>query len=192
MEKELRLSHIVTQNVDTLHSKAGSKNITELHGNGYLVKCIGTNGKDSCGYTIERHDFQKILDQYNADLRKKADSIETQSFRPDGDIEISHEDIENFYLPSCPQCNGNLIPNIVFFGDNIPMSRIEKVVKCIIDSDGVLVLGSSLQVFSGYRIVLQAKELGLQVAVINIGETRADKIIDLKISAKCSEVLKNL
>lgn len=190
MEKELRILHIVTQNVDNLHAKAGSKEITELHGNGFNVICIGTNGKDRCGYSIERHDFQKILQSFNAELLEKTTGV--QSFRPDGDVEISSEDIKKFYLPACPQCGGILKPNIVFFGDNIPLDRIEKVVKLIIDSHGVLVLGSSLQVFSGFRIVLQAKELGLPVAIINIGETRADKIVELKINAKCSEILKNL
>jgi NAD-dependent deacetylase sirtuin 4 len=72
------------------------------------------------------------------------------------------------------------------------MDRIEKVVKLIIDSHGVLVLGSSLQVFSGYRIILQAKELGLATAIVNIGETRADHLVDVKINAKCSDVMKEL
>lgn len=158
----------------------------------YKVVCIGHNGKDKCGYEISRHDFQQILESFNGDLREKANQINSQSMRPDGDIEISQEDIQKFYLPSCPQCLGDLKPNIVFFGDNIPMDRIEKVVRLIIDSDGVLVLGSSLQVFSGYRIILQAKELGLPTAIINIDETRADHLVDLKISAKCSDVLKHL
>lgn len=192
MEKELRLLHIVTQNVDNLHTKAGSNEVTELHGNGYNVICIGTNGKDRCDYSIDRHDFQQILQSFNAELIERANQVRSQSFRPDGDVEISSEDIQKFYLPACPQCGGALKPNIVFFGDNIPMNRIEKVVRLIIDSHGVLVLGSSLQVFSGFRIVLQAKELGLKTAIINIGETRADKIIDLKINAKCSEILKHL
>lgn len=85
-----------------------------------------------------------------------------------------------------------LKPNIVFFGDNVPRDRIENVVRHIIDCDGLLILGSSLTVFSGYRIVLQAKELQKEVAVINIGNTRADAIIDIKISAKCSEIMKQL
>jgi NAD+-dependent protein deacetylase sirtuin 4 len=165
--------------------------VTELHGNGFKVICIGTNGKDRCGYSIDRHDFQKILQSFNAELIEKANQFQAQSFRPDGDVEISSEDIQKFYLPACPQCSGILKPNIVFFGDNIPMERIEKVVKLIINSDGVLVLGSSLQVFSGFRIILQAKELGLPTAIVNIGETRADKIIDLKINAKCSQILEN-
>lgn len=192
MEKELRLLHVVTQNVDNLHAKAGSKEYTELHGNGFRVICIGTNGKDRCGYSKDRHDFQKILQSFNAELLEKSNQLRSQSFRPDGDVDISSEDIQKFYLPACPQCSGILKPNIVFFGDNIPLDRIEKVVKLILDSHGVLVLGSSLQVFSGFRIVLQAKEIGLPVAIVNIGETRADKIVDLRINAKCSEIMDHL
>lgn len=193
MERELRLSHIITQNVDNLHGKAGSKEVTELHGNGFKVICIGRGEKDNaCQYSILRHDFQLILNQLNPSLLEKANAFDSspEKMKPDGDIEILQEDIDKFYLPECPECGGYLKPNIVFFADNVPRSRIEKVVRTIIDSDGVLVLGSSLTVFSGYRIVLQAKELGLPVAVVNIGETRADKIVDLKINAKCSEIMK--
>lgn len=193
MERELRLSHIITQNVDNLHGKAGSKEVTELHGNGFKVICIGRGEKDNaCQYSILRHDLQLILNQLNPSLLEKANAFDSspEKMKPDGDIEILQEDIDKFYLPECPECGGYLKPNIVFFADNVPRSRIEKVVRTIIDSDGVLVLGSSLTVFSGYRIVLQAKELGLPVAVVNIGETRADKIVDLKINAKCSEIMK--
>lgn len=112
--------------------------------------------------------------------------------RPDGDVELSDEDVEKFHVPDCPDCGGALKPHIVFFGDNVPRPRIESIVKILCESDGVLVLGSSLTVFSGYRIILQAKDLGLPVAAVNIGKTRADDKIDLKISAKCSDVLKHL
>lgn len=198
MERELRLSHIITQNVDNLHGKAGSKEFTELHGNGYKVICIGRGEKDNkCDYSIPRHEFQMILNQLNPQLLEKAAEFKSsneshEKIKPDGDIEILQEDIDKFYLPECPECGGYLKPNIVFFADNVPRSRIEKVVRCIIDSDGILVLGSSLTVFSGYRIVLQAKELGIPVAIINIGQTRADKIADLKIDAKCSDILKQI
>lgn len=193
MERELRLSHIITQNVDNLHGKAGSKEVIELHGNGFKVICIGRGEKDStCDYSIPRHDFQLILNQLNHQLLEKSNEFEAspERMKPDGDVEILQEDIDKFYLPECPDCGGYLKPNIVFFADNVPRQRIEKVVRCIIDSDGVLVLGSSLTVFSGYRIVLQAKELGLPVAIINIGQTRADKIVDIKIDAKCSDIMK--
>lgn len=193
MERELRLSHVITQNVDNLHGKARSKEVTELHGNGFKVICIGKGERDNpCDYSIPRHDFQLILNQLNPLLLGKANDFHSSpdKMKPDGDIEILQEDIDKFFLPECPKCGGFLKPNIVFFGDNVPRTRIEKVVRMIIDSDGVLVLGSSLTVFSGYRIVLQAKELGLPVAIINIGATRADKIVDIKINAKCSDIMK--
>ena len=194
MERDHRISHIITQNVDNLHAKAGNKDVTELHGNGFNVVCIGRGEKEkTCNYSIPRHDFQLILNQLNPALLEKA--VESQSspenMKPDGDIEILQKDIDSFFLPDCPKCSyGFLKPNIVFFGDNVPRNRIETVVRRIIDSDGILVLGSSLTVFSGYRIVLQAKELFLPVAIINIGPTRADKIVDIKIEAKCSDILK--
>lgn len=191
MERELRLSHVITQNVDYLHGKAGSREVTELHGNGFKVICIGKGEKDNaCKYSILRHDFQLILNQLNPSLLDRKSNEHPEKMKPDGDIEILQEDIDKFYLPACPECGGYLKPNIVFFADNVPRKRIEKVVRAIIDSDGVLVLGSSLTVFSGYRIVLQAKELGLPVAVVNIGETRADKVVDMKINAKCSDIMK--
>lgn len=193
MERELRLSHIITQNVDNLHGKAGNKKVTELHGNGFKVICIGRGERDNtCDYSIPRHAFQQILNQLNPALLEKAAEFDSspEKMKPDGDIEILQEDIDKFYLPECPNCGGYLKPHIVFFGDNVPRPRIEKVVRLIIDSDGILVLGSSLTVFSGYRIVLQAKELNLPVAIINIGQTRADRIVDLKINAKCSEIMK--
>ncbi|XP_055640186.1 NAD-dependent protein deacylase Sirt4 [Toxorhynchites rutilus septentrionalis] len=186
LEREHRICGIVTQNVDKLHTKAGSKSVVELHGSGYTVVCVGKTGQ-GCDYQIPRHDFQRILDQLNPYMEDKSTMI-----RPDGDVELSQEYVENFVIPECPQCGGSLKPEIVFFGDNVPMARIEKVVRMIIESDGVLVLGSSLTVFSGYRIVLQAKELGLPVAIVNIGETRGDPAADLKISARCGELMPNL
>ena len=163
--------------------KAGSKNVVELHGSGYSVGCIA----QGCDYTIPRHDFQMILDQMNPHMEDKSTMI-----RPDGDVELPQEYVEIFKIPPCPKCGGDMKPEIVFFGDNVPRTRIEKVVRMIIESDGVLVLGSSLTVFSGYRIVLQAKELGLPVGIINIGVTRGDPKADLKISGKCGDIIPNL
>lgn len=180
-ERELRIQAVVTQNVDRLHSKAGTKNIVELHGSGYVVKCL------DCDYRIERHEFQNILTSMNPAFSDAPDMI-----RPDGDVEIPAEYIENFQIPTCPQCDGNLKPEIVFFGDCVPRERLDAIAKMIYTSDGLLVLGSSLLVFSGYRIVLQTKDLKLPVAIVNIGETRADHLADIKISAKCGDVLPKL
>lgn len=99
------------------------------------------------------------------------------------------ESVLNFRPPTCESCGGVLKPDITFFGDNVPLERVQHVKQSITSSDSLLVLGSSLSVFSGYRIVLQAIEEGKKVAVINIGPTRADNLIHFKISAKCGDIL---
>ncbi|XP_055902739.1 NAD-dependent protein deacylase Sirt4 [Eupeodes corollae] len=180
-EREGRIQGIVTQNVDRLHTKAGAKNVVELHGSGYVVKCL------SCEYRIDRHEFQNILNTINPEFKDAPDMV-----RPDGDVEIPLDYIENFKIPSCPDCGGNLKPEIVFFGDSIPKDRAHKVAEMIYNSDGLLVLGSSLMVFSGYRMVLQNKDLNLPVAIVTIGETRADHLAEIKLSAKCGDVIPKL
>lgn len=99
------------------------------------------------------------------------------------------ESIDNFVTPTCDSCGGILKPDIVFFGDNVPRVRVEEVRECVSQSDSLLVLGSSLSVFSGYRIVLQAVEERKNVCIVNIGPTRADKLDILKISAKCGDII---
>ncbi|XP_016998563.1 NAD-dependent protein deacylase Sirt4 [Drosophila takahashii] len=180
-EREERVQAVVTQNVDRLHSKAGSRNVVEVHGSGYVVKCL------SCEYRIDRHEFQSILASLNPAFKDAPDMI-----RPDGDVEIPLEYIENFQIPECTQCGGDLKPEIVFFGDSVPRSRLDEIAGMVYNSDGLLVLGSSLLVFSGYRVVLQTKDLKLPVAIVNIGDTRADHLADIKISAKCGDVIPKL
>lgn len=103
------------------------------------------------------------------------------------------EYIDNFNVPVCPQCGGELLkPDIVFFGDNVPRTRINDIATMICNSDGLLVLGSSLSVFSGYRIVLHSYDLGLPIAIVNIGPTRGDLKANLKISGKCGDIIPKL
>ncbi|EDX01097.1 NAD-dependent protein deacylase Sirt4 isoform X1 [Drosophila yakuba] len=180
-EREERVQAVVTQNVDRLHTKAGSRNVVEVHGSGYVVKCL------SCEYRIDRHEFQSILASLNPAFKDAPDMI-----RPDGDVEIPLEYIENFRIPECTQCGGDLKPEIVFFGDSVPRPRVDQIAGMVYNSEGLLVLGSSLLVFSGYRVVLQTKDLKLPVAIVNIGETRADHLADIKISAKCGDVIPKL
>lgn len=180
-ESEGRIQGIVTQNVDRLHTKAGSKNVIEIHGSGYTVKCL------LCDYRVPRHDFQETLKSMNTHM-----SDTTQMMRPDGDVDIPQEEIDGFRIPNCPDCGGNLKPEIVFFGDNVPRDRIEKIREMVSNSDGLLVLGSSLLVFSGYRLVLQTNELELPVVIVNIGPTRGDHLATIKMSAKCGDVIPKL
>lgn len=167
--------------MDRLHHKAGSENVIELHGTGYIVKCL------KCPYEINRSELQEILMQTNPNMKSSFDMI-----RPDGDVELSKELVETFKTPLCPKCEGPLKPDIVFFGDNVPKQRVQQVKNQVTASDAVFVLGSSLTVYSSYRIILQAKEENKEIAILNIGPTRADDVADLKISTKCSDILQDL
>lgn len=173
-----KVSAVVTQNVDSLHFKAGSKNVIELHGTAYRVLCL------RCNNSYTRYDIQDYLRELNPEMRETSTMI-----RPDGDVEISQEKIKEFKPPFCKNCGGVLKPDIVFFGDNVPKNRVQQVQDCVSNSDSILVLGSSLSVFSGYRIILQAKEENKKIMIVNIGPTRADKIVKLRISAKCGDIL---
>lgn len=102
------------------------------------------------------------------------------------------EQVEKFKTPLCPNCENPLKPDIIFFGDNVPKNRVEEVRNQVSASDAIFVLGSSLTVYSSYRIILQAKEEGKEVAILNIGPTRADNLVNLKVSAKCGDILPNL
>jgi len=183
-ERAGRLSSLVTQNVDQLHYKAGSWGVMELHGTNSLVTCM------TCSYSTPRISFQRELASANTDM---GEGLQEQAIRPDGDMELTEEQVANFNVPSCPKCGtGILKPYVVFFGDNVPRERVERVRREVSGSDGVLVIGSSLYVFSGYRFVTQAKEEGIPVAILNIGKTRADHLADLKIDAKAGDVLTKL
>lgn len=170
-----KLQWIVTQNVDRLHQKAGSSKVTELHGSGFIVKCLNVrNG--SCDYSIDRFEFQRVLDELNPQLCDM-DTLDTlRTIRPDGDIDLSPKLVENFKVPSCPKCRGILKPDIIFFGDNVPSKRVEFVYEQLDESDSLLVIGSSLYVYSGYRFALTANEKGIPIMIINIGPSRADKL----------------
>ncbi|KAK4878188.1 hypothetical protein RN001_010694 [Aquatica leii] len=184
--KDLEILHskvnvTVTQNVDNLHFKAGSKNVIELHGTAFKVLCL------TCGNRYNRYDIQNVIKELNPNMTETSTMI-----RPDGDVEIAEEAIRCFQTPVCGNCGGVLKPDIVFFGDNVPQSRVVEVQNYVTDSDGVLVLGSSLFVYSGFRIIMQAMNEVKKIVIVNIGQTRGDKYADIKIAAKCGDVLKHL
>ncbi|XP_013785546.1 NAD-dependent protein deacylase Sirt4-like [Limulus polyphemus] len=176
-EKHGKLFSLVTQNVDRLHHKSGTENVIELHGTTYRVKCM------NCGYKISRFLFQQILKYLNPDLQ-----LEAVEVHPDDD-ELDSGLLQDFQVADCERCGGILKPDVVFFGDTVPKERVEEVYQKVTNSDAVLAIGSSLKVISGYRFVLAAVEQNKPVAVLNIGPTRADHICNLKICAKCSDIL---
>uniref|UniRef100_A0A2H1VEA1 NAD-dependent protein deacylase n=1 Tax=Spodoptera frugiperda TaxID=7108 RepID=A0A2H1VEA1_SPOFR len=181
LEKMGKVTSIVTQNVDRLHQKAGSENVIELHGSGYIVKCL------KCPYEISREELQVQLLKNNSYMESSFTMI-----RPDGDVELPREQVDKFRSPICPKCEGSLKPDIVFFGDNVPKHRVDQVRNAVSTSDAVFVLGSSLTVYSSYRIILQARDEQKNIALLNIGPTRADDIIQIKVSTKCGDILPEL
>ncbi|XP_053206043.1 NAD-dependent protein deacylase Sirt4-like [Panonychus citri] len=178
-ERQNRIHWIVTQNVDQLHQKSGSLRVTELHGSGFTVKCLNSR-TSNCDFQISRHIFQEILHQYNPQLVDlKIDDLRT--VRPDGDVDLDEQFEKNFKIPCCPNCSGILKPDIIFFGDTVPKDRVEYIYRKLDISDSLLVIGSSLQVYSAYRYLIAASERSLPIMLINIGTSRADKLPNVTI-----------
>lgn len=183
-ERSNKVLQICTQNVDRLHQKAGTQNIVELHGNGYVVKCL------NCKYSVYRYLFQQMLYQMNNNIICDHIINDDNKIRPDGDIDIDSEFVQLFQYPSCPRCNGVLKPDIVFFGDNVPKDRVDYVYKKLDESDALLVIGSSLHVYSGYRFALSAAQSKKPIAVINIGPTRIDHFNNIhKFNRRAGDLL---
>ncbi|XP_012340533.1 NAD-dependent protein deacylase Sirt4-like, partial [Apis florea] len=153
--------YIITQNVDNLHTKAGSKKVIELHGTAFRVMCL------NCNERICRYYLQDIFDRINPNM-----TITSQMIRPDGDVELTQEQVEEFKVPTCEKCNGILKPDIIFFGDNVPRQIVENIKYNIKHSDSLLIIGTTLTTFSSYRIALQANNIGKPIAILNIGKTR--------------------
>lgn len=183
LEELGRVGQLVTQNVDRLHNRAGSRRTVDLHGRLDRVECL------DCRVGYRRDAFQGELERLNPDWGGQTTST---TLRPDGDAEIRGADESTFRVPDCLRCGGVLKPGVVFFGETIPKRRVRKSMDALEASDAVLVVGSSLMVFSGYRFIRKANQLGKPVAVLNLGRTRADDEIDLKVEAKCGEVLPEL
>lgn len=171
-------SLVVTQNVDRLHQKAGTHAVSDLHGRADEVLCM------SCGYRCPRDHVHERCAELNPEFgHYKADSA------PDGDADLN-VDFSGFRLADCPQCDGILKPDVVFFGDYVPKQRVHSALEALKASDGLLVIGSSLMVYSGFRFCRYAKEFGKPVATLNLGRTRAEELADLKLNARIGETLK--
>ena len=174
---------IITQNVDGLHSAAGSRNVVELHGSLASVVCL------ACGERTARDDFQRQLLALNDDWAARLACGDLEA-APDGDAELPASAIEHFRVPSCHACGtGVLKSDVVFFGENVPRARLEEAWRVFEAGDVLLVAGSSLTVYSGRRFVYRATEMAMPVAIVNIGPTRADDLAAVKVDARLGTVL---
>jgi NAD+-dependent protein deacetylase sirtuin 4 len=158
---------IITQNVDSLHRRAGSKFVTELHGRTDMLQCM------SCGAKRERLDFHDEMENLNKEWLDYA--LREAEMRPDGDAALPDENYNQLDIPSCKVCGeGFLKPSVVFFGDNVPKYRVARCSAAVDAADGLLVVGSSLAVHSAFRHVRAAHQTGTPIAILNVGETRAE------------------
>jgi NAD-dependent SIR2 family protein deacetylase len=171
------LLQIVTQNVDGLHQRAGSRAVIDLHGRLDEVVCLG------CGARTGRPELQASIGAANP--RWPADAVSA----PDGDADIDDALIESFTAPRCDRCGGLLKPDVVFFGENVPAGRYAQARDALARADALLVAGSSLMVYSGFRFVRLAHDAGLPIAIVNRGRTRGDDLAELKISGDVGSTL---
>ncbi|KAG0200228.1 NAD-dependent protein lipoamidase sirtuin-4 [Mortierella sp. GBA30] len=190
------INTLTTQNVDGLHQKAGTRNVTELHGTLHKIKCM------SCGHIHDRSGFQQVLADLNPEwdqfLKNESASSLYSRMNADGDVELrvqpghqrQHLHYSHFNYPTCFNCkSGHYKPSVVFFGENIPNRTKEESVQAILESNGLLVIGSSLATFSAFRLVQLAKDAGLPIALINMGPTRGDALADLRYDMGSSQLL---
>ena len=172
------MSLLVTQNVDGLHQRAGHRHVVDLHGCLDEVVCL------DCGLRQSRETLQQAIAASNVDWHAGPDAI-----APDGDADIDDAAVAGFVAPRCDYCEGLLKPDVVFFGENVPRLRYERARDALQVSDAMLVAGSSLMVYSGFRFARMAHEAGLPVAVVNRGRTRADGFAALRLEADVGEAL---
>jgi NAD-dependent deacetylase sirtuin 4 len=188
MERSGLLAGVITQNVDGLHHAAGSREVVELHGSLARVRCL------DCGESLPRRTFQDLLLSLNGAwlerVRRGAGGAVERA--PDGDAVLSAEMLAGFRVPDCRACHGVLKPDVVFFGENVPKERVDAAWRLMQQAEVLLVVGSSLTVFSGRRFVYGAKKAGIPVGIVNLGPTRVDDLADLKVEARVGEVLPRL
>jgi NAD-dependent deacetylase sirtuin 4 len=172
------LAGVITQNVDGLHAAAGARTIVELHGALSRVRCL------ACDAVTSRVALQRRMIASNADWRGASDRV-----APDGDVELDDSLVAGFVVPDCEACGGVLMPDVVFFGGSVPRATLDAAWALFDRAEALLVVGSSLAVFSGYRFVRRAAERGVPIAIVNHGPTRGDGEATLLLDARAGEAL---
>jgi NAD-dependent SIR2 family protein deacetylase len=176
------VSGVITQNVDGLHQAAGTPGVVELHGSLDRVVCLG------CRRTSSREDLDRRLRSANPAFEGAATRI-----NPDGDVDLPDEAVRGFQLVACTDCeSGVLKPDVVFFGENVPPSRVQRCYRLVDQANALLVLGSSLTVMSGLRFVRHAAKAGKPVIIVNQGETRGDPYAAVRVDLPLGQALTDL
>lgn len=177
-QAQRRIARLLTQNVDGLHQRAGSRDVIDLHGRLDRVMCL------ECADASPRLRLQQRLRAENPDWAHLGAAP-----APDGDADLERHDFSDFRIPACKRCGGMLKPNVVFLGESMPRPRYEAARDALRASDALLVVGSSLMLYSGFRFARMAHEAGTPIAILNRGVTRADGLAGLKLDADCVATL---
>ena len=188
LESAGRVHQLITQNVDDLHQEAGSRAVVQLHGRNRVVVCLECRGE------IPREEMQQRLAERNEEWLAAAPwqhlHADEADFAPDGDADVAQSVVGDFQVPECTRCGGVLKPAVVFFGESVPADKVSYAMRRVDEADAMLVVGSSLTVWSGFRFVKRAADRGLPIAIVNIGPTRGDDLATIKIEEKCGDVLR--
>lgn len=169
---------VITQNVDGLHQAAGAHGVVELHGGLSRTVCLG------CGDRASRAELERRLRAANPGFAGRSHAV-----NPDGDAELADAELAGFEMVGCLPCGGDLKPDVVFFGENVPRERVARCFELVDGARALLVLGSSLTVMSGFRFVRRAAQRGVPVAIVNQGPTRADDLATIRVDARLGRVL---
>lgn len=178
LEQAGLVSGVITQNVDGLHTAAGSRVMIDLHGRLDRVVCL------DCGARVSRARVHERLRTANSTWRADITAI-----NPDGDVDVPEDQLDEFVVVDCVECGGVLKPDVVYFGERVPPERVAAAYRIAESARALLVLGSTLQVYSGRRFVMRAAQLGLPVAIVNAGDTKADDLASVRIHGPLSVVL---
>lgn len=168
---------LVTQNVDRLHQRAGSRRVVDLHGRADLVKCM------TCHYQMMRHAMHSEMARMNP-----AFAALDATHAPDGDADLE-TDFSSFQVLDCLRCGGILKPDVVYYGDVVPPERRLAAEVGLKNAQAVLSVGTSLMVFSGYRFCREAHAMGVPIASLSLGVTRADALLTHQWRAPLTPVL---
>ncbi|ORB76069.1 SIR2 family NAD-dependent protein deacylase [Mycobacterium scrofulaceum] len=181
LERARVVTGVITQNVDLLHTKAGSENVVNLHGTYARVVCL------DCAYTMSRAALAERLEALNPGFIERAEALGGLAVAPDADAVVA--DTASFRYLDCPRCGGMLKPDIVYFGESVAKSVVDQAYSLVDEADVLLVAGSSLTVFSGYRFARHAAALSRPIGIVNRGRTRGDDLATVKVDGGCSELL---
>ena len=181
LERAGHIPLLITQNVDGLHQQAGHQNMIDLHGRSDRVLCM------QCTAQYSRDQVHSWMQQENEGFKHFQATA-----APDGDADLEDVDFSLFNVSTCPICNGTLKPDVVFFGDNVPRDQVERSLEQLQQADALLVIGSSLMVYSGFRFCKRAYEWDIPISALTLGKTRADSLLTLKIDAPIKDTLEQL